>query len=354
MGFIGFCYSRTSGNGLYHKTERFSGVRVPTTVNASAELLNDAALNRKPYGEIDTITGEPHWANWVNLPVTIRSAFYTSTTDYGFSWKIGAGSWTDVSALTLSPALAPPAPKLPITPKIRQIDLSASLSEADTLYLRAWATNEEGTHYGAEFSFTAEETIYSTGANGVVSASGDITSSIYIYALSSTETALSSVSTSDTATGLFFYTSEYFITANKLATGWYIIGGQTGKAFYIQSGEVRKYETRTPATAYIRLSLINKGMEELPEYRAQALVIDDSNGFPNTLSVDVEIKYYTLSGETYTQTGNTVNKTMSFVDGELSSESSIVSLPPVDATHAQVTTSTSGIGMAVVSPYIAL
>ena len=346
-GFIGFCYSRTSGNGLYHKTERFSGVRVPTTVNASAELLNDGGLNRK--ADIEIVTADPHWANWINLDIALRSAYYTSTTDYGYSWKIGAGSYTDVSTSTGSLA-----PKLPRAERVRGIFITG-LDYLETIYFKPWTTNEEGTFYGAETYFTAGELLWTDGAFGVVSASGAVTEAYLLFATAADAAALSSVTTSDASTGIFLYLNEYFVSGNLLPTGYYVIGAETTKAYYVVNGEVRKYETRTPATASVRFSLINLGVEEYPEWRVIAQAIDAASGFPNTLTVATVVTYYTESGGTYTQTGNPVNVDIDLTTGDFNAQSALaLNPPPAEATYARVTTSEAGIGLAVISPYVAI
>jgi len=237
----------------------------------------------------------------------------------------------------------------------RQIELTG-LDEGDTVYFRAWATNEEGTHYGSEFYFTADEILWYDGAYEVESPSGAVVPFAYMLFATTTDIGgLSSVTTSDASTGIYLYLSEYFVSANLLSTGWYVIGDTTNKAYYVVNGEVRKYETRSPSMGHINLSLINKGMDDNPDWRVYALVIDNASGFPNTIEITTSVKYYTYSSGVYTQTGSEVIVLLDLVSGQHYAES-LLSLnpPPLDATHSQVTTSTTGIGMTVDSPYTIL
>lgn len=88
-GFIGYCNSKTTGNGAFHKTERFSGVKISTTTNTEAELLNDGSLNVK--GTIVVGNGTyitPDLANnGFTLTSTFKSSYYNITSSYGINWR---------------------------------------------------------------------------------------------------------------------------------------------------------------------------------------------------------------------------------------------------------------------------
>ena len=351
-GFIGRVNAAGS-NATFHNANRVSKGRVEED-GLTYYVFNDGGLNRKPEAYIGNTLNEPKWANWINLPVEIRNAFYNKTTAYGYSYSINGGSWTDVAIgeglgyKTISERL------------IRQINLTPTLEEGDTVSFKSLATNEEGTDYSTAYTFTALETIYSTGANELPAPDGQLGDGIYIYGLSSTESALLTVTDSDAATGIYLYNSEYFNSSNYLANGYYIIGGvptlNNGniKVFKVQSGEVRQYIERVPVTPILRLQVVNLGMMDLPEYRAQATALDTTEGFVATLTLNIAITYQIYSGGTYSQTGESVYRTLSLVDGEFSSLGGILPLPPANATHTQVTTSTTVTGMTISSPYVAI
>lgn len=150
MGFIGYCFSRNSGNGLYHKTERFSGVRVPTTAQASAELLNDAGLNLKGTLAINTginNTTSDLANNGFKITLDFRSSFYNATTAYGVKWrKQGDTPYNTVTIGTLAAKV-----------KESKTAFSVDVDPTDTLFveapfiyeINAFITNEEGTTLGA-------------------------------------------------------------------------------------------------------------------------------------------------------------------------------------------------------------
>ena len=152
-GFIGFCYSRNSGNGLYHKTERFSGVRVPTTVNASAELLNDGGLNCMGTTEasatlpnvIDDIVN-----NDLKISGTIRGSFYE-----GISWGIMIkciGALNPSNPAYYTESVFTTIGEGTLAPKIKQVlseyakDVGAYILVAPNRYeIKLYVTNAEGT-----------------------------------------------------------------------------------------------------------------------------------------------------------------------------------------------------------------
>lgn len=150
MGFIGYCNSRTSGNGLYHKTERFSGVRVPTTTQASTELLNDAGLNVKGTLAINsgiTNTESDLANNGFKITLDYRSSFYNATTAYGVQWrKQGDTPYNSVTIGTIAAKI-----------KESKTAFSVDVDPTDTLFveapfvyeINAFITNEEGTILGA-------------------------------------------------------------------------------------------------------------------------------------------------------------------------------------------------------------
>ena len=359
QGFIGYCNSRNSGNGLYHKTERFSGVRVPTTAQASAELLNDGGLNRKGELEISQPLpdNEPKYANWINLTLLGRSAFYNATDDIGISYKINSGSWTDI-LFTETYSV-----KQIISRFLRginsrgggdeDISLPSGFSEGDTITFRAIIKNGEGTMYGDEYSFIAEEKIASLIAWKVDSPSGSIILDTIAFTTEDNQAALASVTTTQSATGIYVYANEYFISSEKLDSGWWVFNDYPDKAFWVDSnGQVTYYNTRTTSTPYIRLAVMYAGTRDFPDlWRFAAACVDSTTGFPNTITIATETRYYTYSGGIYTEVGTPETININLVSGEFSAEGRYI-MRPSGATHSRTTTSTSGIGLTVESPYV--
>lgn len=100
-GFVGYCTSKTSGNGLYHNWSnntspfiaRGSGVQLATkegtTEITGIELLNDAGLNRKPVvtAGSGTNTLSDLANNGFKISATFESTFYNSIESYGVKWR---------------------------------------------------------------------------------------------------------------------------------------------------------------------------------------------------------------------------------------------------------------------------
>ena len=148
MGFIGYCNSRISGNGLYHKTERFSGVRVLTTAQASAELLNDAGLNAKGRVTSSASTGSRATADLLNngfkITASFRSAFYNATTGYGIKWRLylSNDTYNYKSIGTIAPKVK--ESKTAFSVDVDPID-NLYIEAPNTYEVMAYITNEEGT-----------------------------------------------------------------------------------------------------------------------------------------------------------------------------------------------------------------
>lgn len=158
MGFIGYCNSRTSGNGLYHKTERFSGVRVPTSAQASAELLNDGSLNLMGTCSISAVASDLE-NNAINVTGVFRSSFYNPTTAFGVEWSgvarrhLSTGydtptTWTrDIDKGTI-------APKIKVTQTATQYqeqyatDPYYEFIAGEEYTITPYITNEEGRKEG--------------------------------------------------------------------------------------------------------------------------------------------------------------------------------------------------------------
>ena len=103
---------------------------------------------------------EPKWVNWINIAYIVKSAYYLNSTGFGYSYKIGSGSWVDVNS-----GLTPPLAKASITNKFKRIDLSPSLVSGGIVYFKIWISNTEGTKTSASFSITAG-TIFSNTNGG--------------------------------------------------------------------------------------------------------------------------------------------------------------------------------------------
>ena len=216
QGFIGYCNSRNSGNGLYHKTERFSGCGVPTTAQASAELLNDAGLNRKPVSSALT-DNQVYWYNWISVKIYVRSDFYNSTTSYGYRYRINSGTWNVVTVSSTGIA-----PKISITEEGRGLLLN-SVAEDATFEVQAWATNAEGTTYSNTITQTLDEELvvkdYDRFSAPNNTAETPVQTTIYIPR--SKYDLLSSVTTTTTNTGIYFYIQDLCTSAVKAPSAYY-------------------------------------------------------------------------------------------------------------------------------------
>ena len=204
--FVGYVNSGSS-EASYHNSNRFGKMQLSDGVNNKI-LLNDGGLNTLAYAENGNNTNEPKWVNWINIAYIVTTAYYLNSTGFGYSYKIGSGSWVDVnSGLTFLSA------KESITNKFKQINLSPSLVTGDIVYFKIWISNAEGTKTSAPFSITAGPSLaIPTGANKYSTPNGITTGTETLYMLSTTESALNSVSLSNEDTGLYLYKSEYFNT----------------------------------------------------------------------------------------------------------------------------------------------
>jgi hypothetical protein len=150
-GFVGYCTSKTSGNGLYHNWDnntspfiaRGSGVKLDTTT-ISAELLNDAGLNRKPVvtAGSGTNTLSDLGNNGFKISATFESTFYNSIESYGVKWrKQGDTPYNTINLGTIG-----------VKDEEVKSEYSIDVDATDTLYveapniyeINAYATTSEG------------------------------------------------------------------------------------------------------------------------------------------------------------------------------------------------------------------
>ena len=283
-GFIGFCYSRTSGNGLYHKTERFSGVRVPTTGNANAELLNDGGLNRKPDPLIiEGDAAQVWWANLYSIKFSVRSAFYDGTSKIGFEYKINSGSWV-VGAFTEVNQVA----KNKTTYEFRKNDSLSTVT--NTLYLRAFAENAEGKMYSQTYSSALGEKVYQLLALKVTNINDTTGTTTAIYMNETDYNNIANITTSSQSLGVEGFTSDLMTT--EIADGYYKgLDPANPNRVYTYSGEFTKYDNATSTDS----EGMPTGMPRLYINFAGALVgdvsftgrITDAPSYPTAIAISV-------------------------------------------------------------------
>lgn len=238
MGFIGYCNSRTSGNGLYHKTERFSGVRVPTTTQASAELLNDGGLNIRPNPAIvEGDAAQVWWANLYSIKFNVRSAFYDYTSKIGFEYKVNSGAWT-LGAFTNVNQVA----KNKTTYEFRKNDSLGT--QGQTLYLRAFAENAEGKKYSQEYSSAMGEKVYQLLALKVTNINDTTGTSTEIYMDETDYNNIANLTTSSQSLGIEGFTSDLMTT--EITDGYYKgLDPSNPNKVYTYAGEFTMYTNAT-------------------------------------------------------------------------------------------------------------
>lgn len=319
------------------------------------EVYTDGGLNTLAHIEFRNLN-QPKWVNWINLKYFLLSAYYNDTSNFGYSYKINAGAWVDISVASLGQ-------KLEKEELIRHIDLTPAASEGDTINFRMWATNSEGTRLSDIYSFTALETLaLPTGSNVFETIDGNSIGTQILYMLSSTEAALDSVSASDSSTGLYLYKSEYFNTSTPSSgdvvdNNYYVIGSvpkissTLEKAFKVVGGEIRKYEVRTIKIPAIRLRLVDTGSPGLIVPKVLASVINnDGGGFRKTMTLNFDIEYYNVSDVYQTK----VSRTMPITLNNSQDYSGLVPLPPagygIKKVKVVCTNTESEVGMAIEAP----
>lgn len=246
MGFIGYCNSRTSGNGLYHNWDnntspfvaRGSGVRVPTSAQASAELLNDAGLNRKPDPLIiEGDLAQVWWANLYSIKFTVRSCFYNGTSKIGFEYKINSGNWT-LGAFTNVNQVA----KSKTTYEFRKNDSQSTAT--NTIYLRAFGENAEGKMYSQIYSSALGEKVYQLLALKVVNINDTTGTSTEIYMNETDYNNIANITTSSQSLGVEGFASDLMST--EIADGYYKgLDPSNPNRVYTYAGEFTKYDNAT-------------------------------------------------------------------------------------------------------------
>lgn len=318
QGFIGYCFSRNSGNGLYHNWDnntspfvaRGSGVRVPTTAQASAELLNDAGLNLKGTCLVETIYAR--WANYIRFKAIYRSSFYNPTTQHGA--VVNSTTWNRGT----------------IAPKVKSdqsfILLPDDIDPSDTISIAPFITNEEGTTTNNSTSATALEKIWAA------SGAGDGVGGGTVYKLTNANDPITDDKIYN-SNGLFMTLEEFkFLnglptsgtqpeedvigykndllydttTPTKVEAGYYYIWnyatdptipiygnyqGTSGKVFYADStGQFTYYIARSVSIPTIKVYV---DMNSASQFNVRAAMVSASGGsevpYNNNLGVNIVI-----------------------------------------------------------------
>ena len=139
------------GSGYYymHKETRLS----PFAVRYNAEdfiLLNDAGLNTLPYISVQIPTVK--WANYTKIKMTVTSAYYSSTTEYGIYYRVrGTTEWIKNQA------------GYSVNSKTTKNDMRLITGAADhagvTIEFKGYAINEEGEFQSSVYSFVTDDAI---------------------------------------------------------------------------------------------------------------------------------------------------------------------------------------------------
>lgn len=287
-GFVGYCNSRNSGNGLYHKTERFSGLKIPIGASgggaaSTGELLNDAGLNTKPYCRI--VQGDANqvwWANLYSVKMNLRSAYYFATTKHGFEYKINSGDWKTGLIHTTTTGV-----KTADTFEFRKNDSLAN--QGDTIYLRAIAFNDEGWRTDdVIYSHALADEVVQVLALKVTNINDTTGTSTEIYMTKADFDLIASLTTSSQSLGIEGFTSDLMNT--EIANGYYkyLDAGNPNRVF-TYSGEFTKYDNATTTDA----EGLPTGMPRLyknfitlsTDYTFATGVITDASIYPTVIQI---------------------------------------------------------------------
>lgn len=298
------------------------------------EVYTDGGLNTLAYTEFRNLN-EPTFVNWTNIKYFLKSAYYNDTTSFGYSYKINSGSWVDVSLGSLSQ-------KLSKEELVRHINFTPDATKADTIYMRVWATNSEGTKYSDNYTFTAGDLIQFplVNANKLTAIDSNENTTVTLYLLQSDFNDISDVTTTDSDTGIMLYASEYFKSSNYIADGIYLISGKsdvTGdnskeKVFTVLSGQIRKYTVRDKIIPKILFKVVSTKSGDLWRHNPAAEVTNNGT-FALTVSTSVEVTFYNSSQEPI---GETQTKTINLVAGESSATGSLLFNLPTGSVYASV------------------
>lgn len=329
-GFVGYCTSKTSGNGLYHNWSnntspfiaRGSGVKLDTTT-ISAELLNDAGLNRK--GDCDLETIYAIWCNYIRLGTIYESSYYNSTEQYGV---IINSTTFNKGTIGVKESMTSPT-----------IFLPNGIAQGDTVTIQTFITNSEGT-YTVTDTATALEKIWAASGAGAGVGGGTV------YKLTNANDPITDDKIYN-SNAFFMRLTEFkylndlpvqgqipeedcygykddklHLTPNLVESGYYYIWnyqgsdtsvpiygnyqGTSGKVFHAVDGEFDYYIARSVSLPTIKVYV---DMNSASQFSVRAAMVSASGGsevpYNNNLGVNIVISvgarwYDTLTGAAVT------------------------------------------------------
>lgn len=228
--FVG-CVTTGGENASYHKSTRIGATKASGDNTLLDAGLNTFAHSRVIIDHIDQVW----WANMFSVRVEVRSAYYDSTSKVGFEYKIGSGSWTLGGEADISLAANDS-----MYQEWRKQDFGAV--QSDTLYLRAYAINPEGTRIDTYYpSHALAEKVFHLLGLKVDSLSATTGVSTEFYMKEPAMDLIPDLNTSEQYIGAEAFDDEKLTSA--LSSGMYrgISGYDPDWVYYVSAGEFTHY-----------------------------------------------------------------------------------------------------------------
>lgn len=222
-------------NATYHNSNRWSRKRLSNS-NQVYAVLNDGGLNTFAHSHvIASHIDQVWWANMFSVRVFVKSAYYQVTTKVGFEYKIEGGSWKFGGEIDVNLAAGKSTFQ-----EWRKQDFG--FLQSDTLYLRAYATNAEGTRVDTtEISHVLAEKVYNLIGLKVASLGDTSGISTGFYIKESALALLEELNTNEQYIGVNAFDDEKL--SNALASGMYrgISGKNPDFVYFVSAGEFTHY-----------------------------------------------------------------------------------------------------------------
>ena len=270
-GVIGYCQIG-SANYHMHSGSRRGNLRIYD--GGDCLLFNDAGLNTLAYGSISQIL-TTH-ANHIKVITTFSSSFYSGSTERGYQVKGNDNIWyTHVSENTT----IPPQGVITTTDIVNTV-----FETAQTIAIRPYIINEEGTHYGAVQSFFGTDPIVSLDAQmrGTPCTAG---TNMSFYMRKEEASRLDSLTNTGQNSGIFGYLDDQL--TQPLLSGYYAIGSNP---LSVTNGMFTHWVYCAPPVAQKDLTIyVEQVMDEYENvsYTASATLNNGFRDFPVTISGEI-------------------------------------------------------------------
>ncbi|WP_158798092.1 hypothetical protein [Pedobacter sp. L105] len=212
-----------SYNYNHHSTARIGAINM--YYNGYLKSYLDGGLNTLPDAVLNTIF--TRYSNYVRVGTTLKASYFDGGSyARGYQFSVNGGAYINFNAASTAVAAN--------TSVTVQDICAVAATTNDSVLVRPYFSNSEGTYYGAAVQFYAAEAIYYGSMWKVTAACDNAGTAVTVFITQSDYDAITSLTSTATASGIYGYLDDTFST--PLTAGTYKISPGDSKAYVVASG----------------------------------------------------------------------------------------------------------------------